>query len=112
MSTTRLRINALSVAKMMVALQQGPCTAADLIEISGLCRVTVRQYLQALHREGGCYVFGWEKNSRGADCRAVYAWGDGRDKPRAVQTCAERSRVSRKRAAHIRTIHATAGAIA
>lgn len=105
--TSRRRINAVSLSKFIVAMQDAPCTYADLVEATGLCKVTVRHYLLALHKEGGCHIVGWEKNSRGADTAAVFVLGRGRDKPRERKTCADRSRAYREKVNHLAMIRAT-----
>lgn len=107
--TTRRRINAIALSKLIVTMQDMPCTYHDLVDATGLNITTIRHYLLALHKEGGCYICGWEKNSRGIDCTPVFSLGRGRDKPRERKSDAARNRTYRAKKAQIAMLHAMAG---
>jgi hypothetical protein len=82
MNRTPLKINALSIAKMMRSLLEGPATAAELVAVSGLSRGTVYSYLKALHAEKCIYVCGWEKSVLNRDAIKIFAIGSKPDAPR------------------------------
>ena len=90
------RINAISVTKMILAMQEGPSTAQDLVEASGLSLHTCRHYILTMHREGAAHITAWERAPNGAYRTPAYALGAGRDvsPPKPIST-AERSRLRR-----------------
>ena len=87
-----IRINAISLSKLVAALVAGPCTYAELEEETGLHVVTLRRYVKAFRREGLLHIGGWEKDPRGRDQIAIFKWGSGSDKRRSKITGAERAR--------------------
>lgn len=107
---TRRRLNALSVAKMIRAMQEGPSTVHELIEISGLSLFTTRHYVLTLHREQACHIAHWEQDSRGHYSTPAYAMGEGKDakKPKRI-TGAQRSKIYRQRVKQLETLRALAG---
>lgn len=109
--TSRRRLNALSIARLMAALMDGACTAQDLAEASGLCLDTARHYVLTLHREGIAYIAQWEQNSRGVYTTPAYRLGARRDADKPRQSGAERGRAYRARRKQIALIQATAGAM-
>jgi hypothetical protein len=82
------RLNALSVAKMMVAMIDDAHSAAELAELSGLSKFTARHYVMTLHREGGCHIEHWQTDAQGRYCTPAYTLGRGKD--------AKRPRVSKE----------------
>lgn len=88
-----VKINALSYAIVLRALYDGPCTMADLIEISGCGEWAIRGYLKALRHQNLVRVCDKLKNVRGAKTIPVYEWApDKKDAVIKYKTHAERSR--------------------
>ena len=92
-----VKINALSVAKMMSALIKGPCSVSDLIEVSGLSLNTVRGYVRALRSEKLIYVSAGKKCSLGRDIIRVWSLGNKPDAKRTRKTKAQVARECRMR---------------
>ena len=67
-----IRINALTLAKILRMLWDGPQTIGDMIEETGMHDCTIRNHLKALRRENLVYVCGWRMDSRGVPQVAVY----------------------------------------
>ncbi len=79
-SRKKVRITALSFAKMIAAMTGAPISVRELYEEIGMSPKTVRGYVLALYNEGVCRIGGWEKYSRG--CVPCYIMGEGKDAPR------------------------------
>lgn len=90
-----MKINAYSQAQMIKLLLDGPQTAQDLADATGLHCVTVQQYTRELHRAGAAHISAWEKDSRGRDRIKVYSLGAGKDKKREKLTDAQRRQRAR-----------------
>lgn len=107
---TRRRLNALSIAQMMVAIQDEALTLHELVDLTGLAIMTVRSYVLTLHREGGCHIAHWEQDSRGAYTTPAWRMGRKKDaaKP-AKRTSATRSKDYRARLAQKQILSAMAG---
>lgn len=85
-----IKIGALTYAKLVRELVEGPWTFIDMATNTGLHYHTVREYVNALHKEGLIHIAGWEKDRWGRDCKPLWVFGAGRDKPRAKLTQAQR----------------------
>lgn len=107
-SLTKRRINALSIARLMVALQDEAMTVHELQELVGLHLFTTRNYVLTLHREGGCYIAHWEQDKRGRYTTAAYRLGKMRDAVKPVMCSAERQRRARAKAKQVKTLFALA----
>lgn len=83
------KVNQDSYAKLFSALLDGPCTAHELADVTGLHVVTVQDLMRALHRHKVVHISAWEPNSRGIDTTAVFAFGRGRDTKRRKKTRAQ-----------------------
>jgi DNA-binding IclR family transcriptional regulator len=105
----RLRVNALSFAKMMAALAEGGATQRDLVEHTGLCSQTVREYVYALKREGVIRVSAWERDTLGRCCTPAYSIGGGFDARKDTLDKATRARLYRARKEQAALLHAIAG---
>jgi transcription initiation factor IIE alpha subunit len=95
--TKPVKINAISIAKLMSALISGPCTDNELLEVSGLRFNTVNGYLRALRAEEVIYISGWEKDACNRDSIRVYAMGNRRDAKRSKKSKALIAREVRER---------------
>lgn len=74
-----IRVNAIAIAEMLKAAQEGIYTSWELVDISGLSINTVRGYMNVLHKAGVVHVCDWEEDSRGIRTRKVYKLGKGKD---------------------------------
>jgi hypothetical protein len=107
-SPIRRRLNAVSIARLMVALQDEAMTVHELRELVGLSLFTTRHYVLTLHREGGCHIAHWEQDKRGRYVTAAYRLGKKRDAVKPVLCNAERQRRARLRAKQVQTMFALA----
>lgn len=92
-----VRLGPLSVAKVMRALMDGPCSLPELQHSSGLSTNTLYEYLRALRKEGVVHISAWEKDSTGRESLRVFKLGPGRDAPRRRKSKAQIARECRKR---------------
>lgn len=92
-----IKVNALSYAKLLRELHEGPYSFAELAENTGLHYHTIRDYVNALHRERLVHIFAWDKDSYGRDCKPLWIYGQGRDKKRERMTQAERQQRHRSK---------------
>lgn len=86
----QVKVNAMSYALLIKALQDAPQNCRELAEITGLHYVTVLLYVRELHAAGACRIAAWEKDAQGRDCVKVYRLGAGRDAKRQRKTLADR----------------------
>jgi len=106
----RRRINAVSVTLMLKMLQYGPETVHDLREATGLCVITVRNYVLTMHREGVVRIAHWEQDSRGRYVTKAYVMGPGKDvKKPAPKNRSALNRQYRERARQIELQQAVCG---
>lgn len=93
-----MRVNAYSFARMIKMLVDGPQTVSEIVEDTGLHRVTVSRYLRELHRAKAVGICAWEPDAKGRDAIKVYELGrTGRDAKRAKMTQAQRQEAYRAR---------------
>ena len=107
----RRKINHVALAQTIKLLLQGPITAHELAEYTGIHPVTAAEWMRGLRREGVVHVCGWLPDSMGRDATAVFKMGAGRDKPRSKMTQAERQARYRQKQKQITLAHQFAGAI-
>jgi hypothetical protein len=107
-SPIRRRLNAVSIARLMVALQDEAMTVHELQELVGLSLFTTRHYVLTLHREGGCHIAHWEQDRYGRHTRAAFRLGKQRDAVKPVLCAAERQRRLRARQRQVATMFALA----
>lgn len=77
-----LRIGAISAAKVLANLYAGPATARELMEVSGLSKNTVMEYLRHFKTEGVIHICAWERDSLGRWSIPVFQLGYGKDRTR------------------------------
>jgi predicted ArsR family transcriptional regulator len=95
---TKLRkVNHRTMAQTLKILLDGPATAHEVAEHTGIHLITAQEWMRALRKEGVVHIGGWLADSLGRDVTAVYQLGKGRDKPRHKFTHAERQARHRAR---------------
>jgi predicted ArsR family transcriptional regulator len=95
-----VRLNALSVAKLMAALMAEPVglTYEEMIDITGLSYTVVKEYMHALHNECCAHISQWVEDGRGGRTRKQWALGSKKDAPRPGAKCViQRARDYRNR---------------
>jgi len=100
------RITHIVLAKTLKALLEGPASPQEIAEITGVRLATAQEWMRSLRKEGCVHIGGWLPDIRGRDATAVYALGEGRDKPRFRMTEAQKGKRYRdkKRALRIQSI--------
>lgn len=73
---------AMCMAAMIREMQDGPCTALELVEVTGLRHETVLAWLRALRRYSVIYVSDWVKDTSGRYNTRAYSMGNHLDAPR------------------------------
>jgi DNA-binding IclR family transcriptional regulator len=106
-----VRLSMLSVAAMLRALVDGPCSNAELAEVTGMHYRTMQRYTHALHRAKLLHIDHWEQDGRGRHVIRVYVFGEGKDAKRPKKDRAKLSRAKRRRDDLRTLIHITAGAL-
>jgi hypothetical protein len=88
----QLRINAVSIAKLMAALMEEPAglTYEEMQDVCGLSYTVVKDYMIAMHRERAIYIAAWVEDGRGGRTRKQFAIGlNKKDAPRPGARCAK-----------------------
>ena len=105
------KLNQNMYAQIFVMLTREPCTTHDLVEETGIHLVTAQRLMRCFKRYKLVHVCAWEKDAKGRDCTQVYKFGNGKDKPRARMTTAERTeryRSKKKMIALTNVLHGSA----
>lgn len=92
-----VRLGALSMAKVISALLEGPCSVLELMGLSGLSANTVHEYMRALRKEGVVHIGAWEKDSTGRESLRIFQFGPGKDVPRRKKSKAQIAKECRQR---------------
>ncbi|MGQ0710007.1 MAG: helix-turn-helix domain-containing protein [Rhodoferax sp.] len=109
--TKPVRLGPLSVAKVMRALLDGPCSVLELQQVSGLSTSTLHAYMRALRKERVVHISGWEKDATGRDSLRVFQLGAGRDAARKRKPKALVARECRQRKQEARMLQRVAGVL-
>lgn len=73
------RFNAVLNAMMFRELMQGPCSANEIMVVTGIARRTTASYLRELHRAGCLHIVEFERDKIGRQRAPIYALGEGED---------------------------------
>ncbi len=92
-----VKLGALSMAKVISALLDGPCSVPELMGQSGLSSNTVHEYMRALRKEGVVHIGAWEKDATGRESLRIFKFGAGKDVPRTRKSKAQIARECRMR---------------
>lgn len=83
------KVNHETYALLFKELLEHPCTAYDIVEVTGLHIVNVQGLMRILARHKVVHVAAWEPNSRGVDTTPVFKLGEGRNAKRRKKTRAQ-----------------------
>jgi hypothetical protein len=73
------KLNAVMYAMMLEDLLEGPSTAQELADYTGMSILTVQRTLRVMHRRGVIHVAAWNEDMRGAWTLRSFALGRGKD---------------------------------
>jgi len=108
--TTKVKINALTQARLVRLLIDGERDCRELAEETGLHYVTVLHYCRELHKAGAVHICAWHQDVRGLETLRIYKIGVGKDvKPRRKLSDVERQRRYRHSLKARQTALVTAG---
>lgn len=83
MTTKRLdkqvRVSHLTLSHVIKLLLDGPATAVEIEEASGLHKVTVYELMRSLRKVGASHISAWDCDTMGRDAIAVFSLGAGVD---------------------------------
>ena len=99
-------------ARIFKMLISEPCTTHDLVAETGIHLVTAQKLMRCFKKHKIVHVSAWEKDGKGRDCTQVYAFGEGKNKPRHRMTAAERTeryRNKKKMLALTNSLHVSIG---
>jgi DNA-binding MarR family transcriptional regulator len=94
----QIKLNAVMFTMMLEEMLEGPSTAQNLAEHTGMSLITVQRTLRVMHRRGLVYISGWEKDSTSRWAVRVFTFGKGKDakrpppKPRAQKSREHRAK--------------------
>lgn len=86
----QIKVNQETYARLLRMLLDDPVTANELVEETGLHRVTAQSLMRTLHKHEVVHVCAWEPDKLGRDRIPVFKLGAGRDKPRRKLTDAQK----------------------
>lgn len=109
--TWQRKVNHMSTAKAVKLLMDAPVTPHEMADIVGLHLHTAGELLRSLHREGCVHISGWETDTMGRDCTAVYSIGAGKDVARRKKTGAQRQAEKRARVKAAQVLSMMAGPV-
>lgn len=89
-----IRVNAMSIAHLVKALEEECYSYAELAEQCGFSIQTTRHYVKALHKVGVVRIVDWTEDKRGIRTVKVWGLGEGTDakKPQPItakEACAK-----------------------
>ncbi len=93
----QVKLGAMSFAKVLRALTDGPSSAQELQDATGLSLETLHNLMRALRKEKLAHIGSWEKDALGRDTIRIYRLGAGQDAPRRKKTKAQIARECRQR---------------
>lgn len=81
-----IRVNAMAIANLIKALDEGCYCYEELTELCGFSIQTARHYVKALYKVGMVHIADWTEDKRGVRTVKVWALGEGVDakKPQPI----------------------------
>lgn len=102
------KVNQDTYARLLKELLDGPLSAHDAVEATGIHIVTAQNLMRCLKKHQVVHVVAWDADSLGSDVTPVYGLGAGKDKPRRKLTAAERQRAWRAKKAGLALVNGVA----
>lgn len=93
----RARVSHVTTAKVISLILDGPFSARDIVDTTGLHIVTAYELLRVLRKEKVIHISAWEPDSLGRDAIAIFSIGNKRDAKRRALTRAQISERYRAR---------------
>lgn len=93
----KMRVNHQALALAVKRMIEGPFTAHNIVEVTGLHINTAYELVKAFHKTGTSHITGWEPNAWGIDTTPIFTLGPGRDKRRRKASSKEKSARYRQR---------------
>jgi hypothetical protein len=93
----RVKVSHMALAKTLKLLLEGPVTAHEVSEVTGIHIVTAQEWMRALRKEKVVHIGGWIADRLDRDITPVYALGPGRDRARRRLTAVQRQARYRER---------------
>jgi hypothetical protein len=87
----KLKVNHQALALAVKRMLEGPFTAHNIVEVTGLHINTSYELVKAFKKVGNTFISGWEPNSWGADTTPIFTLGQGKDKRRRRASTKEKS---------------------
>jgi hypothetical protein len=87
----------MTLAKTLKIMLDGPTTAQEIAEFTGIHLRTAQEWMRNMKAEGCVHINAWLPDSKGRDSIPVWKLGKGKDKPRHRMTNAETARQYRAR---------------
>lgn len=94
----QVKLNAVMFAEMLGELLEGPCTAKDLADHTGMHILTVQRSLRPMHRRKLVHISGYEQDASGRWVIRVFKWGIGSDAKRP----APKTRAAKRKAGRVK----------
>lgn len=94
---TRMRVGHQTFALALKRMVEGPFTAHNIVEATGLHINTAYELVRAIEKCKASHITGWEPNSWGADTTPIFTLGPGKNKRRRKASAKEKSARYRQR---------------
>lgn len=86
------KVNQDTYARVFKCLLTDEMTAHEIVNETGIHIITAQSLMRCLKKHKVVHVCGWEKDRLGRDSTPIYKLGEGRNKPRARISDAEKAR--------------------
>ena len=100
----RARISHITTATILRLFLDGPVSARDVVEATGLHLVTVYELLRVFRKEKVIHISAWDVDSMGRDAIAIFSVGQGKDAKRRALSRAQISSRYRERKRRVRML--------
>jgi hypothetical protein len=101
------KVNQTAYALIFKELLEGPLTARDAIELTGLHIQTANNLFKCFKKHKIVYIASWETDNMGREVLPVYQIGNKPDKKRRVMTSTQRSARYKAKQAALKLINLT-----
>lgn len=89
---TQYKVNQETYAHVFKLLFVKPVSVQEIVEVSGIHKLTAYELLRCFKKHGLVHISGWTKDTLGRDSMPIYKMGKGEDTPRTRMTDSERSK--------------------